>query len=118
MYTQPFFVGFQQAGHLYDPSSFPQNGLATTPLLPASAITPYTRHYSATQPIAGYSVPTQWLPQYIVQPAPHMTQMDVSIQYSLNGVPRNDSRVGEMKSNFKINISIRGEWLSSPWDTP
>ncbi|XP_065200733.1 protein alan shepard isoform X2 [Planococcus citri] len=64
-------------GHVtYDTSGFQQNGITTTPILPATAITPYTRHYNTAQPIAGYSVPAQWVPQYIVQPAPHMTQMD------------------------------------------
>ncbi|KAK7600954.1 hypothetical protein V9T40_008395 [Parthenolecanium corni] len=100
-------------GHLYDPSSFSQNGLATTPILPASAITPYTRHYSATQPIAGYSVPTQWLPQYIVQPAPHMTQMDVVPQTDPNAVTYS-SMIPQLAAHVStIQLGTPGSYITA-----
>lgn len=61
----------------YDPSGMAQNGVTTQHMLPA-ALTQYGRHYGA-QTMQSYSLPgSPWLPQYVMQPAPHMTQVEVS----------------------------------------
>lgn len=62
----------------YDTSGVGQNGVATTHMLPATALTQYSRHYS--QALPGYSVPgTPWVAPYLVHPSPpHMQQVDVS----------------------------------------
>ncbi|XP_069683320.1 protein alan shepard isoform X2 [Periplaneta americana] len=58
----------------YDPGNMTQNGVTAQHMLP-TALTQYGRHYGGTMP--GYSLTgTPWLPQYVMQPAPHMTQVE------------------------------------------
>ncbi|KYN42637.1 Protein alan shepard [Trachymyrmex septentrionalis] len=61
----------------YDTSGVGQNGVATTHMLPTTALTQYSRHYS--QALPGYSVPgTPWVAPYLVHPSPpHMQQVDM-----------------------------------------
>jgi hypothetical protein len=63
-----------------------QNGVATQHMLPA-ALTQYGRHYGA-QTMQSYSLPGNWVPQYVMQPAPHITQMEVSVMKSCIFVTR------------------------------
>ncbi|XP_033610638.1 protein alan shepard isoform X4 [Cryptotermes secundus] len=59
----------------YDPSGMAQNGVTTQHMLP-TALTQYGRHYGA-QTMQSYSLPgNPWLPQYVMPPAPHMTQVE------------------------------------------
>ncbi|XP_018309938.1 protein alan shepard isoform X2 [Mycetomoellerius zeteki] len=61
----------------YDTSGVGQNGVATTHMLPTTALTQYSGHYS--QALPGYSVPgTPWVAPYLVHPSPpHMQQVDM-----------------------------------------
>lgn len=69
----------------YDPSGMAQNGVTTQHVLPAT-LTQYGRHYGA-QTMQSYSLPgNPWLPQYVMQPAPHITQMEVSINSALRNL--------------------------------
>ncbi|XP_021927446.1 protein alan shepard isoform X4 [Zootermopsis nevadensis] len=66
---------YQAAAVSYDPSGMSQNGVTAQHMLPA-ALTQYGRHYGA-QTMQSYSLPgNPWLPQYVMQPAPHITQME------------------------------------------
>lgn len=60
----------------YDTSGVGQNGVATTHMLPAATLTQYSRHYGQALPNYGMGGP--WVAPYIVQPGPHMQQVDVS----------------------------------------
>lgn len=67
-------AGESMAAVSYDPNTLAQNGVAAPHMLPT--IANYGRHYGA-QAVQGYAVPgAQWVPQYLVQPAAHMPQVD------------------------------------------
>lgn len=75
--TSVWFDFNQVASVSYDPSGMAQNGVTTQHMLP-TALTQYGRHYGA-QTMQSYSLPgNPWLPQYVMPPAPHMTQVEVS----------------------------------------
>lgn len=110
--------GGEAAPVSYDPSGMAQNGVTTQHMLPA-ALTQYGRHYGA-QTMQSYSVPgNPWLPQYVMPPAPHMTQVEMmptsadpsSVQYG--------SMIPQLTTHMStLQLSTGGSYIASPHPYP
>jgi len=100
----------------YDTSGVGQNGVTTTHMLPATALTQYSRHYS--QALPGYSVPgTPWVAPYLVHPSPpHMQQVDM-IQ-SADPSNAQYSMIPQLTTQMSALHLGTGSYIASPHPYP
>lgn len=104
-------IHWLKGGHVaYDPTGLTQNGVATPHMLP-TALAQYNR-YAATQPLS-YPLPTPWLQHYVMQPTPHMTQLDMMSQADPNSVPYS-SMIPQLTTHMSaLQLSTPGSYIAS-----
>nr|CAD7570869.1 unnamed protein product [Timema californicum] len=95
----------------YDPSGMTPNGVAGQHML-APSLAQYSRHYQ-TQTMQGYTLPSApWgvtMPQYVMQPAAHMAQVDMMPSADHSSVQYMPQLTAQMSA---LQFSTAGSYIS------
>ncbi|CAG2056177.1 unnamed protein product [Timema podura] len=95
----------------YDPSGMTPNGVAGQHML-APSLAQYSRHYQ-TQTMQGYTLPSApWgvtMPQYVMQPAAHMAQVDMMPSADHSTVQYMPQLTAQMSA---LQFSTAGSYIS------